>query len=319
VVLDNLCNSNSESVNRVKKLTGKHFDFIEGDIRNRELLDRIFKCYPVTAVLHFAGLKSVSESVDMPLSYYDNNIEGTLVLCKAMANAGINNLVFSSSATVYGTPESLPIRESMPLSSTTPYGRSKLIVEQILKDMADAPDSEWSIIALRYFNPVGAHPSGMIGEDPKEIPNNLMPYITQTAIGKRSILHVFGDNYDTCDGTGVRDYIHVVDLAVGHVRAIEKLNRSTSPLGTLPLNLGTGYGVSVLELVKAFEQENGVKVPFDVQARRTGDVSACYADASKAQQELNWCATKGIREMVKDSWNWQQNNPEGYQVSELRN
>ena len=308
VVLDNLSNASSESLQRVQSITGKTLTFIEGDIRDRALLDQIFSEHSIETVVHFAGLKAVGESTEIPLAYYDNNVAGTVTLCEAMAAADVKNIVFSSSATVYGDPAEVPIQEHFPLSATNPYGRSKLMIEDILRDLF-ASDSQWNMALLRYFNPVGAHSSGRIGEDPNGIPNNLMPFITQVAIGKRDQLSVFGNDYDTPDGTGVRDYIHVVDLAIGHVRAIEKLRQNP---GCVAYNLGTGQGYSVLQMVEAFQKVNSVEVPYQIVARRPGDIACCYADPGFAQQELNWQAEFSLDEMMRDSWNWQSANPKGY-------
>ncbi|MGB1271160.1 MAG: UDP-glucose 4-epimerase GalE [Endozoicomonas sp.] len=308
VVLDNFSNSCQESLNRVQEITGKKLEQVKGDIRDRALLDSLFARYPVEAVVHFAGLKAVGESVSLPLDYYDNNVHGTLVLLEAMKQAGVKTIVFSSSATVYGDPVSLPIREDFPTSATNPYGRSKLMIEEILQDVHTSDDS-WRIALLRYFNPVGAHPSGRIGEDPNDIPNNLMPYISQVAIGKLEKLSVFGSDYPTHDGTGVRDYIHVVDLAIGHVRAIEKLQKTE---GIHAWNLGLGKGYSVLEMVAAFETASEKLVPWQLTDRRPGDIAACYAATEKARNELGWHAEKDLEEMVTDSWRWQSGNPNGY-------
>lgn len=317
IVVDNLSNSNPQALQRVEEITNKPITFIEGDVRDRKLLDQIFEQYPIEAVIHFAGLKAVGESVELPLMYYNNNLISTITLCEAMEKADCKNLVFSSSATVYGDPEKLPLTEDMPLSATNPYGRSKLIIEEMLRDLpaADAlkKGKDWQVALLRYFNPVGAHSSGKIGEDPSDIPNNLMPFITQTAVGRREKLSIFGSDYDTIDGTGVRDYIHVVDLAKGHVKAVEKLLSQEGIDGVQAYNLGTGNGISVLEMVNAFAQTNGVDVPYQLVARRPGDVAACYADASRAKNELNWQAELGLEDMVRDSWHWQSNNPDGYQ------
>lgn len=318
LVIDNFDNSSPEAIKRVEEITGKHLAFIEGDVRDATLMASLFKDYSINAVIHFAGLKAVGESVAEPLMYYNNNLISTLILCEAMKNANIKNLVFSSSATVYGDPQTLPLTEDMPLSATNPYGRSKLIIEEMLRDLPAADtladgDNNWQVALLRYFNPVGAHPSGKIGEDPSDIPNNLMPFITQTAVGRRKQLAVFGDDYDTIDGTGVRDYIHVVDLAKGHVKAVEKLLSAEGIDGVQAYNLGTGNGVSVLQMVNSFAKENDVEVPYQIVERRPGDVAACYADATRAQKELNWQAELGLKEMVQDSWNWQSQNPDGYQ------
>ena len=308
VVLDNLSNSSEESLRRVQEITGKSLTFVNGDIRDRSLLNRLFSEHDFEAVIHFAGLKAVGESCEIPLDYYDNNVYGTVVLCEAMKAANVKRIVFSSSATVYGDPASLPIMEDFPLSATNPYGRSKLMVEDILRDLY-LSDNEWSIALLRYFNPVGAHPSGMIGEDPNDIPNNLMPYVTQVAIGKLEKLRVFGNDYPTHDGTGVRDYIHVVDLSIGHVRAIEKL-RATR--GATAWNLGVGKGYSVLDMVAAFEKASGKAVPYAITDRRAGDIAACYANPDKALGELGWKAEKVLEDMVSDAWRWQSQNPDGY-------
>ncbi|MDC0603103.1 UDP-glucose 4-epimerase GalE [Aliiglaciecola sp.] len=309
VVLDNLCNSSPESLKRVEELTGKSITFVEGDIQDAELLANIFAQHDTQSVIHFAGLKAVGESVEKPLYYYRNNVYGTLVLCEAMALAGVKNLVFSSSATVYGDPTTLPLHENLPTGTpTNPYGQSKLMVELVLTDL-HASDNSWNIALLRYFNPAGAHPSGRIGEDPNGIPNNLMPFITQVATGKREQLSVFGDDYDTPDGTGVRDYIHVEDLADGHLKALAKLDQN---VGLVTYNLGTGQGYSVLDMVKEFEKQSGKDVPYQIVPRRSGDVAACYADPALARDELGWSAQKGLTEMCRDSWNWQSNNPDGY-------
>lgn len=319
LVVDNLANSSEESLKRVENITGKSVEFVKGDVRNSPLMTDIFKNNDIAATIHFAGLKAVGESCAMPLEYYDNNINSTLVLCQAMQKANSKNLVFSSSATVYGDPEQLPLTENMPLSATNPYGRSKLIIEEMLRDLpeSDALNEStvpWSVALLRYFNPVGAHESGSIGEDPSDIPNNLMPFITQTAVGRRKELSVFGSDYETVDGTGVRDYIHVVDLAKGHVKAVQKLLSKEGIKGVQAYNLGTGNGISVLEMVKAFASVNSVAVPYKLVDRRPGDVAACYADATRAKTELNWEAEMSLEDMVRDSWNWQSQNPEGYKA-----
>ena len=311
VIVDNLSNSNEIALERVQSISGKALTFYHGDVRDSELLDSIFEKHNIDSVIHFAGLKSVGESVAKPLKYYDNNVSGTVVLCEAMAKANVKNLVFSSSATVYGDPASLPIDESFPRSATNPYGQSKLMVEHILEDLAKA-DEEWNIAILRYFNPVGAHESGLIGEDPNDIPNNLMPFISQVAVGKRECLSVFGSDYDTHDGTGVRDYIHVVDLARGHLKALDKLN--TKP-GLVIYNLGTGQGYSVLDMVKAFERSSDKVINYKLVERRPGDIAACYANPNKAANELNWKATHMLEDMTLSSWRWQSNNPDGYQVN----
>ncbi len=309
VVVDNLYNSCEESLRRVEKIVGKEIKFYEADIRDGEAMKKIFKEQQIDAVIHFAGLKAVGESVAKPLEYYDNNIAGTLVLCDAMRNAGVKNIIFSSSATVYGDPAFIPITEECPKGQcTNPYGWTKSMLEQILTDLHTS-DPEWNVVLLRYFNPVGAHESGTIGENPKGIPNNLMPYITQVAVGKREFLGVFGDDYDTHDGKGVRDYIHVVDLALGHVKALKKIEEKA---GVCVYNLGTGNGYSVLDMVKAFGEACGKELPYKIQARRPGDIATCYADPAKAKAELGWEATKGLAEMCADSWRWQSNNPNGY-------
>ena len=308
VVLDNLCNSSPEALRRVEEITGKSVTFVEGDVRDRNTLQRLFSQYNFDSVIHFAGLKAVGESCQIPLSYYENNVSGTVVLCQEMARAGVFNIVFSSSATVYGDPASLPIREDFPLSATNPYGRSKLMVEEVLGDLYKS-DNRWNIALLRYFNPAGAHSSGMIGEDPNDIPNNLMPYISQVAIGKREKLSVFGSDYPTVDGTGVRDYIHVVDLAKGHVCAIDKLR---SGCGLKAWNLGVGNGTSVLQMVAAFEKAAGLTIPYELVDRRPGDIAECWADASLAEKELGWKTEKSLDEMMADTWRWQSSNPNGY-------
>jgi UDP-glucose 4-epimerase len=301
IVVDNLCNSKISVLDRVKQISGKPVIFYDLDVRDKAALSAVFDAHQIDAVIHFAGLKSVGESVAMPLQYYDNNVYGTLVLAEVMAAHGVFNLVFSSSATVYGDPASVPIREDFPLSATNPYGRSKLIVEEMLRDLPIA-SPDWHIALLRYFNPVGAHSSGLIGEDPNGIPNNLMPYVAQVAAGKLAELSVFGSDYPTPDGTGVRDYIHVVDLALGHVRALDVLvNRR----GVLTYNLGTGRGYSVLEMVAAFEQASGKAVPYRLVGRRPGDIAACYADPALAERELGWRAQRDIDTMCEDSWRWQ--------------
>lgn len=308
VVVDNLVNSKRESLRRVEALTGKSIFFYEVDLLNGDKLDEVFKQHRIEAVIHFAGLKAVGESVAMPLQYYTNNINGTLVLCRVMAANKVKNIVFSSSATVYGDPATVPITEDFPLSATNPYGNSKLFIEHILKDL-NISDRSWNVALLRYFNPVGAHKSGRIGEDPNDIPNNLMPYVAQVAVGKLKELSVFGNDYPTPDGTGVRDYIHVVDLALGHIKAIEKL--ADNP-GVVIYNLGTGTGYSVLDMVKGFEKACQRKVPYKIVARRPGDIAVCYADPSKAREELGWQATRGIAEMCEDAWRWQSENPAGF-------
>lgn len=309
-VVDNLCNSKQESLRRVASITGKTMPFHKADIRDRAALDAVFQAEgPVDAVIHFAALKAVGESVRIPLDYYGNNITGTITLCEAMAAAGCRNLVFSSSATVYGDPASVPIREDFPTpGATNPYGWSKLMMEQILRDVQKASPA-WNIILLRYFNPIGAHPSGLIGEDPAGIPNNLLPFVAQVAIGRRDSLAIFGNDYPTTDGTGVRDYIHVVDLALGHLKALDAL---TAAPGLAVYNLGTGKGSSVLEVIAAFEQASGRPVPFTIQPRRPGDVAACWADPSKAQRDLGWRAVRDLRAMCEDAWRWQSANPNGF-------
>lgn len=310
VVFDNLSNSSLTSLERVSQITGKQVEFIQGDIRDGAALRALFATHDIDTVVHFAGLKAVGESVEKPLHYYDNNITGSIVLLKAMSESGVFSIVFSSSATVYGDPASVPITEDFPLSATNPYGRSKLFIEEMLRDMARA-NAEIKVALLRYFNPVGAHLSGLIGEDPRGIPNNLMPYIAQVAVGRRPYLQVFGNDYPTPDGTGVRDYIHVVDLARGHVAALNYLQQS--PGGVNTWNLGTGMGVSVLDMVKAFEQASGKKVPYQIAPRRPGDVAQCWADPTRAAQDLHWRAEFGLEQMCADTWRWQQMNPEGYE------
>lgn len=311
VVLDNLSNASREALLRVEKIVGQAIPFVEGDIRDRSLLDSLFSEHDISAVIHFAGLKAVGESTQMPLAYYQNNVSGTLTLLEAMDAANVRRMVFSSSATVYGDPDRVPIPESAPLSATNPYGQTKLMIETMMRDLA-AADDNWRIALLRYFNPAGAHESGDIGEDPSGIPNNLLPYITQVAVGKLEKLSVFGDDYDTPDGTGVRDYIHVLDLADGHVQALEHLDRQ-SPCEAY--NLGTGQGYSVLDLVRTFSEVNDVKVPYQVSARRPGDIGCCYADPTKAEQQLGWSARRDLKSMLRDSWRWQQKNPNGYRPS----
>lgn len=308
IVIDNLSNSSFEAIKRVEKITGKGVTFYEEDLLNKEAVRKIFESHLIDAVIHFAGYKAVGESVEKPLMYYNNNITSTLILCEVMREYGVKKLVFSSSATVYGDPEEVPITEDFPLSATNPYGRTKLFIEYILKDLHIA-DPSWNISLLRYFNPVGAHVSGLIGEDPNDIPNNLMPYISQVAVGKLKKLSVFGGDYPTPDGTGVRDYIHVVDLAIGHLKALEKLE--TNP-GLIIHNLGTGKGTSVLDMIKAFENASGKEVPYVITERRPGDIAECYADPSKAEKELDWKAERDIEQMCEDTWRWQSNNPNGY-------
>ena len=309
VVLDNLCNSSEKSLERVEAITGKKVTFYKGDILDRDILGRIFEKEDIECCIHFAGLKAVGESVQKPWEYYYNNISGTLTLVDEMRKHGVKNIIFSSSATVYGDPAQIPITEECPKGQcTNPYGWTKSMLEQILTDMQKA-DPEWNVILLRYFNPIGAHPSGTMGENPSGIPNNLMPYITQVAVGKLKELSVFGNDYDTPDGTGVRDYIHVMDLASGHVAALKKIKEKA---GLCIYNLGTGVGYSVLDIVKNFEEANHVKIPYVIKPRRAGDIAICYADASKAKRELGWEAKYGIRKMCEDSWRWQKNNPNGY-------
>ena len=309
VVLDNLSNSSVESLARVKKITGNDVKFYKGDIADSSLLDKIFTENDITACIHFAGLKAVGESVHLPIEYYKNNIGGTLVLVDAMRKHNVKNIIFSSSATVYGDPAEIPISEKCPKAiCTNPYGWSKSMLEQILMDVQKS-DEEWNVILLRYFNPIGAHKSGLMGEDPNGVPNNLMPYVTQIASGKLDELGIFGDDYDTPDGTGVRDYIHVVDLAKGHVKALDKIKEDC---GLEIYNLGTGNGYSVLDIVKNFEKATGVKIPYSIKPRREGDVAMCYCNPEKAARELGWKAENDIFDMCKDAWNWQKKNPEGY-------
>ncbi len=308
VIFDNFSNSSPESIRRVEQIVGEKIPLVTGDIRSREDLQRLFEAYTIDVVIHFAGLKAVGESVAHPLKYYDNNLHGTTLLCEVMAEYGCKAMVFSSSATVYGDPHTVPIKEEFPLCATNPYGRTKLFIEEMLRDVSTS-DKAWRVVLLRYFNPVGAHHSGLIGEDPNGIPNNLMPFITQTAVGKRESLSVFGGDYPTTDGTGVRDYIHVVDLALGHLKAVEKI---TSLAGVLSVNLGTGRGYSVLEMIKAFEKVSGRAIPYTIAPRRSGDIASCYADPSYAKEVLGWEATRGLEEMCQDSWRWQEQNPHGY-------
>jgi UDP-glucose 4-epimerase len=308
VIFDNFSNASKESILRVEKIVQKNIPYIEGDVRSKKDLGKVFDTYHIDAVIHFAGFKAVGESVEKPLSYYDNNVNGTLVLCEVMRKYGCKSIVFSSSATVYGDPHTTPIKEDFPLSATNPYGRSKLFIEEILRDLY-VSDTEWKVVLLRYFNPVGAHASGIIGEDPSGIPNNLMPFIAQTAVGKREKLSVFGNDYDTHDGTGVRDYIHVVDLAKGHLCAIEKLQDFDE---VMTINLGTGKGYSVLDVVKAFEKASGKSVPYSIEPRRAGDIAKCFADSSYAKKILEWKAEKDLAQMCEDTWRWQSQNPTGY-------
>ncbi|GAC91760.1 UDP-glucose 4-epimerase [Anoxybacillus flavithermus NBRC 109594] len=309
IVLDSLSNSKAESLKRVKEITGKELKFYKTDLLNRRELEMVFIENHIDAVIHIAGLKAVSESIKVPLRYYHNNIIGTLILCEVMQKYGVKKIVFSSSATVYGVPKCVPISENFPLRATNPYGRTKLMIEEMLRDLYVA-DNSWSISILRYFNPVGAHPSRRIGEDPNSVPKNLMTNITQVAVGKLKELMVFGNDYPTVDGTGVRDYIHVVDLAIGHLKALEKVLETT---GVDVYNLGTGIGYSVLQIISIFEKVTGVKIPYKIVERRSGDVAICYADPTKAKKELGWVAKREIEEMCADSWGWQLNNPNGYE------
>lgn len=310
IIVDNLCNSNDEVLNRIKELTGKTPMFYQGDVRDESFLDSVFSQHEIQSVIHFAGLKAVGESVSLPLEYYDNNVNGSLVLARSMKKAGVKSLIFSSSATVYGDPEVVPITETSPTGATTnPYGRSKYMVEQCLSDLYQA-ESDWSITLLRYFNPVGAHSSGLMGEDPQGIPNNLMPYIAQVAVGRREHLSVFGNDYPTPDGTGVRDYIHVLDLADGHVAALKSVGEKA---GLHIYNLGTGKGSSVLEMVNAFSDACGHEVAYQICERRPGDIAECWSSPAKAEKELGWRATRDLADMTKDAWNWQSNNPTGYE------
>ena len=310
IIADNFCNSHPEVLNRIAALTGKQPVFYEADVRDAEALNNIFSQHKIESVIHFAGLKAVGESTRLPLKYYQNNIAATLTLCEVMQQHNVFDLVFSSSATVYGDPHAVPINESFSLSATNPYGRSKLMVEEILRDVAKA-DPRWGIVLLRYFNPVGAHVSGTMGEDPNGIPNNLLPFISQVAIGRLPQLSVFGNDYPTPDGTGVRDYIHVVDLAVGHIKAIERIKRER---GVLTYNIGTGQGYSVLEMINAFEQASGKKIAYQIVARRPGDIAECWADPAYAANDLGWKAKLGLQDMMQDAWRWQLNNPNGYKA-----
>lgn len=310
VIFDNFSNASKESICRVEKIVQKEIPYVEGDIRSKDDLSKVFESHHIDAVIHFAGLKAVGESVEKPLAYYDNNVTGTVVLCEVMQRYGCKSIVFSSSATVYGDPHTTPIKENFPLSATNPYGRSKLFIEEILRDLYIS-DKAWKVVLLRYFNPVGAHASGTIGEDPSGIPNNLMPFIAQTAVGKREKLSIFGNDYDTYDGTGVRDYIHVVDLAKGHLHAIERLQDFDE---VMTVNLGTGKGYSVLEVVKAFEKSSGKRVAYSIEPRRAGDIATCFADPAYAKEVLGWEAEKDLSQMCEDSWHWQSQNPLGYQV-----
>ena len=308
IALDNFSNSSAESARRVEQISGRSMPLIQADIRDEQALEQVFSQYPISAVVHFAGLKAVGESTEKPLDYYDNNVAGTVTLCRVMARHQVKQLVFSSSATVYGDAKTMPIQEDAPRSATNPYGQSKLMLEYILADL-QASDPSWRIAVLRYFNPVGAHPSGLIGEDPNGPPNNLMPFISQVAVGKRRQLSVFGADYATTDGTGVRDYIHVMDLADGHVKALLYLQHHA---GLVAVNLGTGQGYSVLQMVEAFSSINDVAVPYQVVERRPGDIAVCYADAAKAHQLFGWQAQRTLEDMVRDAWRWQQQNPDGY-------
>jgi len=310
IIVDDFCNSSPASLDRIKTITGKAPIFYQGDILDKAFLNSVFKTHTIDSVIHFAGLKAVGESVSKPISYYQTNVQGTLTLLDAMKDAGVFKLVFSSSATVYGDPQSLPILETSPVGRTTnPYGTSKLMVEMILADVVKS-DPRWAFVILRYFNPVGAHQSGLIGEDPNGIPNNLLPYIAQVSVGKLKKLGVFGDDYDTPDGTGVRDYIHVVDLAIGHLKALQRMESET---GLFIYNLGTGNGYSVLDMIKAFEAASGKSIPYTISPRRDGDIAACYAAPEKALLELGWKAERGLDEMMQDTWRWQSNNPNGYE------
>ncbi|MCG9723982.1 UDP-glucose 4-epimerase GalE [Vibrio brasiliensis] len=309
VIVDNLCNAKDEVLNRIASLTGKTPVFYLGDIRDEAFLDSVFSQHDIKAVIHFAGLKAVGESVEKPLEYYDNNVNGTLVLARSMRKAGVKSIVFSSSATVYGDPQQVPITEDSPTGATTnPYGRSKYMVEQCLSDLF-AAEQDWSITLLRYFNPVGAHPSGIMGEDPQGIPNNLMPFIAQVAVGRREYLSIFGDDYPTQDGTGIRDYIHVMDLADGHIAALKSVGEKS---GLHVYNLGTGKGSSVLQMVEAFSKACGKAVPYQICPRRAGDIAECWASTEKAERDLGWKAARSVDEMTADTWNWQSNNPQGY-------
>ena len=309
VIVDNLYNSCEEAVRRIEELSGKKVSFYKADLLDKEAVEEIFEKESIDSVIHFAGLKAVGESVQKPLEYFHNNLTGTLILCDVMRHHGVKSIVFSSSATVYGNPASVPIYEDFPLSVTNPYGRTKLMIEEILQDVV-VSDPEWKVILLRYFNPVGAHKSGRIGENPRGIPNNLTPYITQVAVGKLDHVNVFGNDYDTPDGTGVRDYIHVVDLAHGHVKAIEKINAMDG--GVKIYNLGTGIGYSVLEVIEAFRKATGKEIPYVIGPRRAGDIATCYAATDKAEKELGWKAQRGLDEMCEDAWRWQSMNPDGY-------
>ncbi len=307
VILDNFCNSKPEAVKRIEKITGKSVKLYEADLLDKDAVEKVFDENKIDAVIHFAGLKAVGESVSIPLTYYHNNITGTLILCEVMAKHNVKKIVFSSSATVYGSPKTVPIKEDFPLSTTNPYGSTKLMIENILRDLY-VSDNEWSIALLRYFNPIGAHESGLLGEDPNGIPNNLVPYIAQVALGKLEVLSVFGNDYPTPDGTGVRDYIHVVDLSQGHIKALEKIMDTT---GVDAYNLGTGTGYSVLDVVNAYQEASGVKINYKIAPRRPGDIAECYADPTKSKNELGWSAKLDIKKMCIDSWNFTKKNPNG--------
>lgn len=310
LVVDNFCNSKPEALSRVEEITGKTLPYVEADIRDKSSLQRIFKENNIDSVIHFAGLKAVGESCQIPLHYYQNNVSGTVTLCQVMEEFNVKQILFSSSATVYGDPASVPILESFPTGATNPYGRSKLMVEEILNDLCAAQDNDWSVSILRYFNPIGAHQSGRIGEDPQGIPNNLLPFVAQVAVGKLDKLKVFGGDYPTVDGTGVRDYIHVVDLAKGHVSALKKLKGVDA--GAYTYNLGTGKGYSVIEVVSAFEKASGKSVAYEIVERRPGDIAECFADPARASEELGWTAEFDMERMVQDTWRWQSQNPKGY-------
>ncbi len=314
VVVDNYHNSSEEALHRVQEITGRSFPICRADVRDRAALERVFTEHQIDAVIHFAGLKAVGESSQIPLSYYQNNVAGTLTLCETMLAFGCGHLVFSSSATVYGDPEVVPLVEDCRTSATNPYGRSKLMVEELLRDVQQSRADFWSITLLRYFNPIGAHPSGLIGEDPNDIPNNLLPYVAQVASGKLQRVRVFGNDYPTKDGTGVRDYIHVMDLAEGHLRALEHLERTPAALNVF--NLGTGKGSSVLEIIEQFQAVSGQNIPYDLAPRRPGDIATCYADANKAQRELGWTCQYQLTDMLAHTWNWQKQNPYGYKSSD---
>ncbi|WP_444906517.1 UDP-glucose 4-epimerase GalE [Microbulbifer sp. SSSA008] len=314
VVVDNLSNSSEEALRRVELIAGKDIPFHHLDISDKEGLRKVFSDHKIDAVIHFAGLKAVGESVAQPLRYYQNNVAGTLTLCEVMEEFGVHRLIFSSSATVYGDPETVPIKENFPTGATNPYGSSKLIVENMLRDLCAAPNSQWKVSLLRYFNPIGAHESGTIGEDPSGIPNNLLPYVSQVAVGRLGQLQVFGGDYDTVDGTGVRDYIHVVDLARGHLAALNLICKEEISEGCYTHNLGTGQGSSVLQVVRAFESVSGKEIPYNIAPRRPGDIAECYADPELAETELGWKAEYDLVRMVKDTWRWQYKNPKGYSV-----